>query len=316
MSNKVEQNVFETWLRTVCFQKPTPEAYDLAKCAYKFALSQRAPISDVEIIEALQVHGLQTHAEYEDRGIIMNRGTRQVIDAVRALLAAQGGAPAMIICPTYFVHHPDDSYSVADPQPVLAAQGDMSTQSTDGSDVSKNDAGIDISAQDDTPEYNDMTPKQLVKSLEAGNRWKLQDETPDHAPDTGKMIDTIRALTKYNEWRRGGGDLSDHKQIGDAIDYAIAALGKIDGASAMSEDDFTAWHAASLARVLGANNGVEKDVASVIRAERVKGSTMCEWRKNISPALNGSGDVVLCWANEGDLSVSELSAASAKEPQL
>ena len=25
---------FEKWLRTVCFQKPTPEAYDLAKCAY------------------------------------------------------------------------------------------------------------------------------------------------------------------------------------------------------------------------------------------------------------------------------------------
>lgn len=26
---------FEKWLRTVCFQKPTPEAYDLAKCAWK-----------------------------------------------------------------------------------------------------------------------------------------------------------------------------------------------------------------------------------------------------------------------------------------
>lgn len=28
---------FEKWLRTVCFQKPTPEAYDLAKAAWKQA---------------------------------------------------------------------------------------------------------------------------------------------------------------------------------------------------------------------------------------------------------------------------------------
>lgn len=25
---------FERWLRSVCFQAPTPEAYDLAKCAW------------------------------------------------------------------------------------------------------------------------------------------------------------------------------------------------------------------------------------------------------------------------------------------
>ena len=28
---------FEEWLRSVCFQKPTPEAYDLDKDAYKLA---------------------------------------------------------------------------------------------------------------------------------------------------------------------------------------------------------------------------------------------------------------------------------------
>jgi hypothetical protein len=28
---------FERWLRKECFQKPTPEAYDLAKCAWKDA---------------------------------------------------------------------------------------------------------------------------------------------------------------------------------------------------------------------------------------------------------------------------------------
>lgn len=29
---------FDKWLRTVCFQKPTPEAYDLAKCAWEAAI--------------------------------------------------------------------------------------------------------------------------------------------------------------------------------------------------------------------------------------------------------------------------------------
>tara|TARA_R110000737_G_scaffold316082_1_gene326257 strand:- start:374 stop:673 length:300 start_codon:yes stop_codon:yes gene_type:complete len=31
---------FEKWLTEVCFQKPTPEAYDLAKDAWKKALAQ------------------------------------------------------------------------------------------------------------------------------------------------------------------------------------------------------------------------------------------------------------------------------------
>lgn len=36
---------FEPWLREVCFQKPTPEAYDLAKCAWQQAL-RAAPEHD------------------------------------------------------------------------------------------------------------------------------------------------------------------------------------------------------------------------------------------------------------------------------
>jgi len=31
---------FDTWLKTVCFQKPTPEAYDLAKSAWKSHASE------------------------------------------------------------------------------------------------------------------------------------------------------------------------------------------------------------------------------------------------------------------------------------
>jgi hypothetical protein len=39
MSNETEQReAFEAWLKTVCFQRPTPEAYDLALCAWREAL--------------------------------------------------------------------------------------------------------------------------------------------------------------------------------------------------------------------------------------------------------------------------------------
>jgi len=38
---------FEAWLRTVCFQKPTPDAYDLAKCAWVEARQDRwIPVSE------------------------------------------------------------------------------------------------------------------------------------------------------------------------------------------------------------------------------------------------------------------------------
>lgn len=42
---------FENWLRMVCFQKPTPEAYDLAKDAWKEALTTRATPDSIKDIE-------------------------------------------------------------------------------------------------------------------------------------------------------------------------------------------------------------------------------------------------------------------------
>lgn len=40
---------FEEWLRTVCFQKPTPEACDLAKDAWKQAYKQAREEASKEI---------------------------------------------------------------------------------------------------------------------------------------------------------------------------------------------------------------------------------------------------------------------------
>ena len=41
---------FTAWLNSVCFQKPTPEAYDLAKDAWKAALkSNKEPVAKLQL---------------------------------------------------------------------------------------------------------------------------------------------------------------------------------------------------------------------------------------------------------------------------
>jgi hypothetical protein len=42
--NAAGNHEFETWLRTVCFQEPTPEAYDLAKSAWKEVARRRGEL--------------------------------------------------------------------------------------------------------------------------------------------------------------------------------------------------------------------------------------------------------------------------------
>lgn len=44
-----ESNQFEIWLRTECFQKPTPEAYDLTKVAWNKQEKDKA-----ELVKGLQ----------------------------------------------------------------------------------------------------------------------------------------------------------------------------------------------------------------------------------------------------------------------
>ena len=47
--NDTEMEKFERWLRVVCFQRPTTEAYDLAKDAWKEALKSKEANSDLSI---------------------------------------------------------------------------------------------------------------------------------------------------------------------------------------------------------------------------------------------------------------------------
>lgn len=42
----VEGLDFDVWLKTVCFQKPTPEAYDLAKCAWEYSQGRTQAVPD------------------------------------------------------------------------------------------------------------------------------------------------------------------------------------------------------------------------------------------------------------------------------
>ena len=46
-----EKKEFEKWLRMTCFQKPTPEAYDLAKSAWLEAYKRAAEHNQKLILE-------------------------------------------------------------------------------------------------------------------------------------------------------------------------------------------------------------------------------------------------------------------------
>lgn len=48
---------FEIWLKSVCFQQPTPEAHDLAKSAWKEALKQREQMAEVLRVAAYPRRG-------------------------------------------------------------------------------------------------------------------------------------------------------------------------------------------------------------------------------------------------------------------
>ena len=57
---------FEEWLRSVCFQKPTPEAYDLAKCAWvesakRNSAKYECPICCSDDIEVRSANNLENH---------------------------------------------------------------------------------------------------------------------------------------------------------------------------------------------------------------------------------------------------------------
>ena len=54
---------FEKWLRTVCFQKPTPEAYDLAKDAWIEATKQ---IKDWMIKNDSKYYDISAKKHHED----------------------------------------------------------------------------------------------------------------------------------------------------------------------------------------------------------------------------------------------------------
>lgn len=61
MTDKLPPLGFEKWLRTVCLQKPTPEAYDLAKDAWQQAVREAVPEGFV-LVSAEFMRGFRTLA--------------------------------------------------------------------------------------------------------------------------------------------------------------------------------------------------------------------------------------------------------------
>jgi len=170
---------------------------------------------------------------------------------------------------------------------------------------------------------DDLTTSLSSASHWMSEMWNVLDKidgapvqaAPDYVPEDRKMIAILREALQFyangdhftmhdpDAWDTVSGEpanfYEDESNTATVEDGSIAKLAL--AGIAMPEDDQGA--------------PVQQEGVVSLRAERVKGSTMYEWRKNISPALNGSGDVVLCWVNEGDLCVSELRSTNSGESQ-
>jgi len=223
------------------------------------ALSQRAPISDAEksefirevVVAVAEIPDRNSPKDQPEMMLVAGHELANIIESVfqstgeRYLLSAQG-APAMPcakmsdaeilrvakeiikiglshnfefrklgVSPNFEYWTYDENMALVEAiRGILSEQGDAGTATSEV--ITENP--VLVFNQD---EFDTMVEKGT-------KAWAAQGDGIDHAPDTRKMIDTIRTLTKYNEWRRGGGDLPDHKSIGDAIDYAIAAMSKIE----------------------------------------------------------------------------------------
>lgn len=86
---------FERWLRCVCFQKPTPEAYDLAKDAWKEASRTPADTQDADRYRLLrscrgQEHDLPFTVVHDSDGLLWGGDLDAAIDAARQ--EGKGGA--------------------------------------------------------------------------------------------------------------------------------------------------------------------------------------------------------------------------------
>lgn len=56
---------FDEWLKTVCFQRPTPEAWDLAKCAWDEQSKRIALLEKVAVHAQFYLKGLPDTDGYE-----------------------------------------------------------------------------------------------------------------------------------------------------------------------------------------------------------------------------------------------------------
>ncbi len=72
---------FERWLRTVCFQKPTQEAYDLARDAWQAAIKQERETLEKPILWCMR--NLDQRAHYEMLSDPSN-GVMRAFEAIRA----------------------------------------------------------------------------------------------------------------------------------------------------------------------------------------------------------------------------------------
>lgn len=86
-------------------------------------------------------------------------------------------------------------------------------------------------------------------------------------------------------------------------------------------DSLAEWHAANVydeakAAITAYLAAMKAEGFVMVRVERVSGGDIADWRANLSPELHETGDCVLAWVNEGDLTTAEINAMiAAATPQ-
>ena len=97
-----------------------------------------------------------------------------------------------------------------------------------------------------------------------------------------------------------------------ALEAAVIAFNRV---LLNQPDDCRDQPAAMQAAIRAYLAALEANGRAIVRVERVNGDSINEFRANISPEFYRTGDCVLAWVNEADLTNSEMRAmiAAAKE---
>ena len=194
---------FDAWLRTACFQKPSLEAYDLAKCAWGRGLTLPAglaPATGGLVLRFAQAMAEKLHAAEQKYGYTEGWRDDDWMDECRQKLREhiEKGDPRDVANYCAFLWHHGESTT----PPVAAPTQSATHQLPDGRMFRRFDSTDAVLAQPATEER-----EQLVKLLEDGSateydRWRAAALLREQSKDARYMELIMAVGRKYPDESR------------------------------------------------------------------------------------------------------------------